>query len=391
MNILNALKKEIFVLPKNSNNIFFPVFLEECFSEFLHIVEKIDEGTIVGPINENKEKLKNLCAVLIKSTKTYYNGFPSKAYYEFEEGISFIEDFLFPYPSPALVYNELEPYYRARIGKDKQFERKEMFHIPFENREYVTTQRFSIPGLPCLYLSNSTYVCWEELRRPNIHKMQVSRYKLENYKLKFLDLSLTPSSICQMLELSLVDTMKDIKGNDVPITKIGLDSWDKVTLNYIMRWPLIAACSIKVTKEGGTFKPEYIFPQFLLQWVTHNKQIDGIKYFSIEANASAKINHSQLINFVIPPKEINPTGYCKSLVDSFSLTEAISWEFLTITNPDIVQYNQEKLKNNIRKLGINNWLSQLELIKDKKMYYWRTIFGKIELEFIDMEFKKIIS
>src|ERR1022692_486127 len=288
MNILDTLKLSVFSLPKQSNAQTFPLFLKKLYKEFIQAVDNIDEGTITDQLKANRQKLKKFCTLLVKSADTYYAGFPSKAYFEFEKAISIIEDFLI-LKNVGIVFNELTPYYRARKGYGTQFQKYQMFHIPFEEREKVTTQRFSVPGLPCLYLSNSTYVCWEELGRPDINKMQISRYKLENIQYKFLDISLTPSSMRKTLETISSNYSIDF----LKLTpREALDSWDKMSLNFIMRWPLIAACSIKVKKEDGAFKPEYIFPQFLLQWVTHNKKFDGIKYFSVEANMFQNFDYS---------------------------------------------------------------------------------------------------
>lgn len=52
-----------------------------------------------------------------------------------------------------------------------------MFHIPITMRRQVGTERYSIPGYPCLYLGNSIYVCWEEMNRPLMSSCWVSRLK----------------------------------------------------------------------------------------------------------------------------------------------------------------------------------------------------------------------
>lgn len=385
MNILDTLKLPIFSLPRKSNAQTFPAFLKKLFKEFLQAIDNIDEGTITEELKNNRKKLKNVCNLIFKSATTYYVGFPSKAYYEFEETMTIIEDFLI-LKNVGVVFNELTPYYRARKGEGKQYQRHEMFHIPFEDREKVTTQRFSVPGLPCLYLSNSIYVCWEELRRPDINKMQISRCKLENMRYKFLDISLTPSFMCTMLEnISSKESAEFSKRTQ----KEALDSWNKGSLNFIMRWPLIAACSIKVKKEDAAFKPEYIFPQFLLQWVTHSKNYQGIKYFSVEANLVDNFNFSRLINYAIPVKTIAASGYCKDLTNSFSITNPISWELLTIINPEVTKHNQDKFEKNIYKLGLDTTGSIFKLVDGKPMLYPHTIFGKLEIELSEMEFSKL--
>ena len=51
-----------------------------------------------------------------------------------------------------------------------------MFHIPFNKRGKVETQRYSAPGYPCLYLGSSVNACWEELGQPRFDDMMVSRF-----------------------------------------------------------------------------------------------------------------------------------------------------------------------------------------------------------------------
>ena len=62
-------------------------------------------------------------------------------------------------------------FYRARDNNTGfLYTKEEMFHIPYELRHKVTNQRYSVSGLPCLYLGSSTYLCWEELERPDYLK-----------------------------------------------------------------------------------------------------------------------------------------------------------------------------------------------------------------------------
>lgn len=383
MTIIKVLNDPIFTLPKFSDNDTYPVFLENSFNTFLETIDQTNKGTIVEKIKLHKPILEKFCATLVQSLNTYYNGHPARAYSEFEEGMKLIETFLFP---KRVLSNSSDtiPLFRARVGSNRQYERKEMFHMPFELRNHVTTQRFSIPGLPCLYLSNSSYVCWEELKRPDIFKLQISRYRLDNKKFKLLDLSMTPYSLLKMLELTTSEEfLKDIKQEQ----QYAIDGWDFLTLSYLMKWPLIAACSIKVKEQNASFKPEYIFPQFLLQWVTHNKKIDGIKYFSVEAHMTRHTDYSKFINYAIPIKESAESGYCKSITESFSLTEPVSWELMTIAEPEVIKHDKKKQEQYIKTYGVDNIL--LEVIKGKEILYWHTVFGKIEIELSQMELAKI--
>ena len=51
------------------------------------------------------------------------------------------------------------PMYKCRENsKLFHFSKDEMFHIPYEKRNLVGNQRFSLSGLPCLYLGGSSYI-----------------------------------------------------------------------------------------------------------------------------------------------------------------------------------------------------------------------------------------
>ena len=70
-------------------------------------------------------------------------------------------------------------FFRARTSdKFCVFNREEMLHIPFDLRERVSSTRFSIPGLPCLYLATTTYCCWLELRTPPDYQFNVSPVRI---------------------------------------------------------------------------------------------------------------------------------------------------------------------------------------------------------------------
>lgn len=68
------------------------------------------------------------------------------------------------YPYDIMNGTELS-FFKARIG-NANFSKKDMLHIPFNKRELIKTQRFSISGVPCLYLGTTSYVCWLEMNKP---------------------------------------------------------------------------------------------------------------------------------------------------------------------------------------------------------------------------------
>src|SRR5690606_36080601 len=95
---------------------------------------------------------------------------------------------------------------------------------------------------------------------------------------------------------------------------------------FFMLFPLIACCSVKVKNPEDTFKPEYIIPQLLLQWVRNNDRIDGIKYKSTHLTPELYKQEGELSNLVIPVKSNQAKGYCKHSKSLFEMTEVVSWQ-----------------------------------------------------------------
>lgn len=195
-----------------------------------------------------------------------------------------------------LTCNIDSDFYRIRqLPSVYEIEAKELFHIPISKRGIVKTQRYSIPGYPCLYLGKSIYGCWEEMRRPPMHICAVSRF--QNIKeLKFINLA-RPSKEALMYP------------------------------EYQKLVPLIIACMIPVANDSDTFKPEYIIPQLIFEWFLknrkfHNQTIHGIAYTSTHLNDEFFFPHDKFINYAIPVFDVREKyKYCKELCSIFHLTQ----------------------------------------------------------------------
>ncbi|MCE4565157.1 RES domain-containing protein [Maribellus sp. CM-23] len=238
-------------------------------------------------------------------------------------------------------------FYRIRkVNSNYPITVKEIFHIPFNLRERVATQRFSIPGLPSLYLANSLFVAWEELGRPSDNYIQASRF-------------------CNNRELRLLDLANDIYQNGHLIKGNEAHGWQ--LLYYVMVWPLIAACSIKVPESDVAFKPEYIIPQLLLQWINKN-ELDGIKYSSTHINTLINRHVGHLYNLVIPVKTFNKSsGFCDELIKTFSVSNVVPMQINQFTDNT---GNDSEL--------VNQDVERIELIEGRSVLYSNTTFGKVE-------------
>jgi hypothetical protein len=205
-------------------------------------------------------------------------------------------------------------FFRARKHGATDLGREEIFHIPFDSREKVRTQRFSLPGVPCLYLSGSLYTCWEEIQRLPFHLMQCSAFWLKAGKnVKLLNLSTSP----RRMELFT-------HGADNGFLK-------RNVINPLIVWPLLAACSVRVSQHDAPFKPEYVIPQLLLQWIGENG-FAGISHFSTHID-SASTDAEIFCNFIFPATKIATTQQCSSLEEIFDWTKPVNMELLAALKP----------------------------------------------------------
>ena len=232
--------------------------------------------------------------------------------------------------------------YRIRVGKNGYEEftsETEMSHIPFQLNHKVGNERYSMSGFPSLYLGSSVYVCWEEMRRPEIDYANFALFKTKT-DVKVVDLSNKEHY-----------HFSDEKFSDC----------------------LVLACSIPVQFPIDPFKPEYIIPQMLLQSLVrynrnskNDEKIAGIKYSSTHVKDSKlwinypenRVNKQLFYNYVFPAFDRKETGLSSELNTIFQFWNSITYNKLKLMNPD--------------------------LQSDKSDIYGRSIFGKIEYKLQNM-------
>ena len=167
-------------------------------------------------------------------------------------------------------------------------------------------------------------------------------------------------------------------------------------MQYLQWWPIMAACSIAVKNEDDSFKPEYIFPQYMLQYLLeemNDEDCIGIKYISIKAGKVSKKQYESdyrtYTNYVIPIRTQNETenGFCRFLEKEFGVVRNYSGRELQV------------LTDSIRGSGIewrdfeneeeNHPLDEAKLYgtNDIAYLYSKSIFRRIEtvLENEDMD------
>jgi RES domain. len=349
MKISDFANDSFLILPRSYKKDDFKTYLFKELDEFVNKLENLkSEINYFDDINFSIDSIlirqNHLVQKIKESLNDYYDGKPAKAFNSLNNGLS----------SNVKNFDELlnvktftkdSNFYRLRICKENYvLNTDEFFHIPFHKRGKVKTQRFSIPGFPSLYLGTSVYVCWEELNRPDINEFQGVR--LNNVdEIKVIDLSPPKSTETSPYEL----------------------------YKYLMIWPLVLACSVKVKNIEDDFKPEYIIPQLLLQWVRERDDIDGISYQTTHIDFSNSVSKGEFLNIAIPVKEIKTRGLCKVLKQKFKMTYANSIQLDQCSTGGATFISS--IDDTIL---LDSKIQQIELVKGRVFPYSDSIFGGFE-------------
>lgn len=267
------------------------------------------------------KRVKTIQEGIITSLQDFLAGDIKKAHDDFEE--TFSDNLINKHILRATILlkdicNDCQPLYRVRKSDIPLTNREEIFHIPFSNRHLVSAQRYSVAGLPCLYLGSSLYVCWQEMNKPDFDKLYISSFTSEDIKSKVLNFA-PHLTVSTNINRNIKDQEKLIESN-------------RIKSSYLVLWPLIISCSYIKKHANSSFTQEYIIPNLLMQWISQRSQspIVGIAYSSTRMK---KITDSKLsINVVFPPKatykQMKNSDYCPRLSSLFQFTPPISWQVL---------------------------------------------------------------
>lgn len=277
-------------------------FLEIAFREYIQELENslnIEENPLVGVemcdmVERHIDEIKDNSAKLVEVLKLYNDGRIVESSTRAFEVFNVMKPHLMHRYSGAY---RREDYYRIRKIEQEAFsvERKELFHISHNENYLVGTERYSMPGHPCLYLSSQAELAWYECSKPE--KFAIAKFSIpqeEENCLKFIDFSekLMPLKY----SFSCWFHNEDDK-----------DAVRKYLLKYIYTYPLRAACSVVVEHPGAKFVEEYIISQLLLQWVRNDEDFDGIRYESCFDSDDVKSFGGH--NIVLPTKQFDKDGY----------------------------------------------------------------------------------
>lgn len=240
-----------------------PSFLEEVDAVISHIQDAIHlerRGETWKAQQEIHEIIDNYC-----HERFFVN--PMTSNFAFRGTAAFHdkdEDEMEPRQREALTF------FRCRTGKFQK--REDLYPLPSNKLSFCSAQRYSLAGIPCLYLATTTYCCWMEIGRPE--EFSASSYKPteSGKKLRILNLAFSQK---QMHNLS-----KDSRAA------------------YLL-FPLVMAVSVAVKnpRADANFRPEYTISHLVMRCLSEFG-IDGVAYCSSRIDDVLGFPHT--INLAIP-------------------------------------------------------------------------------------------
>lgn len=257
--------------------------------------------------------VENVTDLIIRILNVYQQGHPNRAFNLFSEELYQI---LMDNELTLLNETSCTKLYRTRMVElNKSYEKKDIFHVPFNQRNNISPTRYSIAGFPCLYLGSSIELCLEEMD----YKIKNGRYIASRFELapeksvRIFDLGVKPSDFREKPKMTTRRSLINLE----------YIKDDKYFKRYLVWYPFIAACSFVRINKKDPFSIEYVLPQIFMEKINElvkTNVIVGVRYFS----CSSSLASNKGFNYVFPTTGIGANDnelYCKELAEYFYLTK----------------------------------------------------------------------
>ena len=214
-------------------------YITQLIEAFVERVKELDETSVLilnkafEKLPEDKKPKKKfnfirdldaLSQLVLNVLKDCYKCYPYDAFQKLKIFFE-ADDYFYLKMLPQLSIDNQCKLYRIRTGSFDNTNDGEMFHIPFDKRHLVTTQRYSVPGYPILYLAGSLFTAWCEMDKPELDGMNYAGFRFKNSEL-FIDLG-------------------------YPYHSATIWEWYSLFVMY----PLLMACMVRVKNSSAPFKP----------------------------------------------------------------------------------------------------------------------------------------
>lgn len=294
---LSWIKEYRFPLDQGSKTVY------ECLKDWLddyngHI------ATTTFLTAEEKAQIRGFSDNLLQSHKLYIDNRYIDAFNTFNQAMDSVKAYLMtvrigrknPYVADAV------PYYRIIAGNNG-FTRLQFLHLPCTARYLASSNRFSVPGMPCSYMASMPEVSWYECGMPD--SFQMATFMAVKHEKLLLQLDVNPLT-------STVTLLNQFQNND----------WSNevkriFAKKYCFIFPLVAVCSVIAKEKGKAFVEAYIIPQMLMIWVKNSTDYVGVRYYSSSDNELVRDDCGY--NIAMPAKHPDANGYCTDLQDIFGI------------------------------------------------------------------------
>ncbi|MDB5117021.1 MAG: hypothetical protein JWQ79_2513 [Mucilaginibacter sp.] len=163
---------------------YFPDFISKKLDAYYTFLQNNNFGKIVNSVNWSGDigrdfqllnRIRRFKDAINTSLSLYYDGKLAKSYEIFNNSLDNVVLF-----RSNTVLSYIEPnaiFYRIANGAKRSIiARSDNFHIRFDLRHFCATQRYSVPGMPSIYLGDSVYICYQELNCPSFDDAFISKY-----------------------------------------------------------------------------------------------------------------------------------------------------------------------------------------------------------------------
>lgn len=259
--------------------------------------------------------LKDICRQIVCITEVYRNGRIKEAY---DKGYDLFE-LMSPHYLPRFSWKGKDGWFyrirqgdfRIKDGKDSKMQKAELFHIKSDLRNLIGAFRYSVSGFPCLYLSSGWELAWFECGMPKqFSYCQCIVEEEGSNALRLIDFSNRPADLLSNIHVWLLNARENEDEKEKILTYF---------LNYIITYPLSAACSIKIKQRENKFVEEYVIPQMFMQWIRESNDFDGVRYKS--SLYSNLVQGMGAVNVALPVKKFRADGLCDNLTSKISISD----------------------------------------------------------------------
>ncbi len=306
-------------LPLTRSSDDYTQFVEDQLNKYKSVITSVSGPDALSiAIAARAHDITNLSSSVLDVITKFTAGYPHDAYAALDGGLSAVKADLDRLRTSPIADDQVLMMYRVRRQVSPPLTREGMFHVPYELRHLVAPQRYSIQGLPCLYLAGSLYTCWIEMGMPAFSDLQASVFWVRKEEsIRLVDFGRRPRWLAEWMKR--YETEKP--GQNIPPESVAYFT------SYAVCWPVMAIASVKALYTGAPYQVEYVLPQVLLQWVTKQPNIDGVRYFSTHIDCNTDNPH-WINNYIFPTKTFKASGRCDRLRKLFKMTEPMNWQLL---------------------------------------------------------------